>query len=145
MKKLPFKISLLFVAPLIFIASVASAQTLADAGAVKPAVVKAVAPKTYPAIAKTARAGGKVVVKVIISSTGKVTSAKTMSGHPLLANISEVTAMRWLFAATEKKDEGRFVELEFVYEVADRDEEAGTFFMPPYQVALVESPPPIIH
>ena len=68
-----------------------------------------------------------------------------MSGHPLLATISEVTAMRWLFTATEKKDEGRFVELEFVYEVADKEEDAGTFFMPPSQVALIESPPPIIN
>ena len=38
----------------------------------------------YPAIAKAARAGGTVGVQIIIDEEGKVISARTVSGHPLL-------------------------------------------------------------
>jgi TonB family protein len=38
----------------------------------------------YPAIARSARASGTVTVQVTVDESGKVTSARAISGHPLL-------------------------------------------------------------
>ena len=38
----------------------------------------------YPAIAKAARASGTVTVQIIVDETGRVLSARAVSGHPLL-------------------------------------------------------------
>jgi TonB family protein len=124
---------------IIFTASGALAQTASDRLA-KPAVVKAAAPRTYPAIARAARASGKVVVRVTINQAGKVIAAKATSGHPLLQKVSVEAAQRWLFAAAEKKDEERFAELEFIYTIGNKEEEAGQFFLPPYQGEIVTVP-----
>jgi TonB family protein len=137
MNKLLFKI-LLITSLLILPSGVVPAQT--EGTDDRPGVIKAVAPK-YPPIARASRTSGKVVVKVTLNPAGEVTAAKMISGHPLLAQISLETARRWLFSATDKKEAERFVELEFVYTPGTKKEDAGVFFMPPYQIEIIDFPP----
>jgi len=54
------------------------------------------APK-YPAIAAAAHVTGTVRVDVTLDSTGQVTSAVVVDGHPLLRKICEVAAKDWRF------------------------------------------------
>ncbi len=54
----------------------------------------------YPAIAKAARAGGTVGVQIIIDEEGKVISARTVSGHPLLFATSLKAACAARFSPT---------------------------------------------
>jgi protein TonB len=54
----------------------------------------------YPAIARTIRLEGSVVVEVVISSEGFVESAKAISGHPLLAPTAVAAAREWRFQPT---------------------------------------------
>jgi TonB family protein len=115
------------------------AQTVGTDGG--PKVIKAVAPKSYPPIARASRAGGKVLVKVTLNPAGEVTATKMISGHPLLAQISVETAKRWLFSAADKQEAERFVELEFVYAPGSKKEDSGVFFRPPYQVEIIDSTP----
>ena len=63
----------------------------------EPAVViKKVAP-AYPAVARSTRAGGLVVVSVDINDQGEVTSAKAVEGPMLLRQAAEEAARRWKF------------------------------------------------
>jgi len=57
------------------------------------------APK-YPAIAAAAHVTGTVRVDVTLDSTGQVTSAVVVDGHPLLRKICEVAAKDWRFNST---------------------------------------------
>jgi TonB family protein len=54
----------------------------------------------YPAKARMYNATGEVRVQVDISETGRVTSAKAISGHPLLRDAAEVAARKWIFKPT---------------------------------------------
>jgi periplasmic protein TonB len=54
----------------------------------------------YPAIAKTAGASGPVNVQVLIDETGKVISAKAVSGHPLLMAAAQHAAYGARFSPT---------------------------------------------
>jgi TonB family protein len=51
----------------------------------------------YPPLAKAARVSGAVIVEVAIARTGQVTSAKILSGHPLLKEPSLAAARKWEF------------------------------------------------
>ena len=55
----------------------------------------------YPAVAKAAGASGTVVVHVIVDETGKVTSAKAVSGHPLLQQAAVQAAYQARFEPTK--------------------------------------------
>lgn len=55
----------------------------------------------YPAAAKAARAEGTVVVQVTIDEAGKVTSAKAVSGHPLLQAAAVAAARQAVFTPTK--------------------------------------------
>ena len=59
------------------------------------AVVK-VSPK-YPTMAKDAKVEGAVVVEVQVSDSGRVVSARALSGHPLLRASAEEAALKWRF------------------------------------------------
>jgi len=143
MNRMIFRFSLLLIATLILTASDVLAQTASN-HLINPAVVvKAVAPKGYPDIARVMKADGKVVVKVTINSTGKVISTKIISGHLLLYAPSVEAAKQWLFSAAEKKIEERFIELEFIYTHATKKDDAGVFFMPPYRVEIIAATPEI--
>jgi periplasmic protein TonB len=54
----------------------------------------------YPTIARTARVQGPVQVQVLISEEGRVVSASTVSGHPLLLDASVQAARQWVFTPT---------------------------------------------
>jgi protein TonB len=54
----------------------------------------------YPALAKTAGASGVVQVQVTIDETGKVVSARAVSGHPLLQAESVRVAYQARFSVT---------------------------------------------
>ena len=54
----------------------------------------------YPAAAKAVRAGGSVVVQVVISEGGSVISASAVSGHPLLRAAAEGAARGARFSPT---------------------------------------------
>lgn len=55
---------------------------------------------TYPATAIAVNAQGKVDVQIMIDEHGKVVSAKAVSGHPLLRNVSEQAAWGAKFTPT---------------------------------------------
>jgi TonB family protein len=54
----------------------------------------------YPAIAKAARASGTVVVQVLVDESGRVTSARAVSGHPLLQQSAVQAAYQARFSPT---------------------------------------------
>jgi TonB family protein len=55
---------------------------------------------TYPSIARNARASGTVTVQVVIDEQGKVSSARAVSGHPLLQAVSVAAARQARFTPT---------------------------------------------
>jgi periplasmic protein TonB len=55
----------------------------------------------YPAIARSARAAGTVVVQVTIDESGKVISARAVSGHPLLQAAAVQAAYGARFSPTQ--------------------------------------------
>lgn len=59
----------------------------------------------YPVIARAARAGGDVVVEILIDEQGNVTAARVLSGHPLLRDAAIKAAQEWKFGKTV--NEGR--------------------------------------
>jgi TonB family protein len=105
-----------------------------------PAVVKAVAPTFYPAIAVAARADGKVVIEVQIDAAGKVTSAHAVEGHALLRKAAEETAARWQFEPDAGAAERRVVSLTFIYHIASKVAKGEVVFSPPYQVEVTYEP-----
>ena len=54
----------------------------------------------YPVMAKQIRLQGTVIVQVLIDESGKVVSAKAISGHPLLVADSQRAAMQSRFSPT---------------------------------------------
>lgn len=59
----------------------------------------------YPMLAKQARAHGSVNVQVLIDETGKVVSAKAVSGHPLLLQAAQQAAYGARFSPTTLGDQ----------------------------------------
>jgi TonB family protein len=55
----------------------------------------------YPAIARATHASGTVVVQVTVDETGKVTSARAVSGHPLLQAAAVQAAYQARFTPTK--------------------------------------------
>jgi TonB family protein len=51
----------------------------------------------YPALAKTARVTGEVIVEITIGEDGNVASSKVISGHPLLQQAALRAARQWQF------------------------------------------------
>jgi len=105
-----------------------------------PAVVVAVAPATYPAIARAANAHGDVVIDVQVNAAGDVVSAKSISGHPLLKKISEEAAAQWKFSSLVGSTKERTVQLSFNFGQVDAGPnpkyDLTTIFRPPYKVEI---------
>jgi TonB family protein len=55
----------------------------------------------YPAIAKAAHAEGAVVVEVLISKTGEVICARSLTGHPLFRAAAVAAVPKWKFEPIE--------------------------------------------
>lgn len=58
-------------------------------------------PPVYPAVARAAKAEGRVVVEVVVNETGQVESANAVEGHPLLRAAAVDAARKWEFAPTQ--------------------------------------------
>ena len=57
-------------------------------------------PPIYPQIAKTVRASGSVSVQIVVDETGRVISARAISGHPLLQQAAQQAAYQARFSPT---------------------------------------------
>lgn len=110
-----------------------------------PTVTKAVAPSTYPAIARAAHAEGNEVVEVTINTKGDVVAAKGIQGHALLASTAVSAARRWTFAAVPEGSSERSAKLTFNFRVAANKEEAQIAFNPPYEITFAVAPGDIVN
>jgi protein TonB len=63
----------------------------------------------YPAAAKAVKAGGSVNVQVEVDEKGNVTTAKAVSGHPLLRAAAEQAAKQAKFKPSSEKLKGVIV------------------------------------
>jgi protein TonB len=59
----------------------------------------------YPPVAKQARVQGTVVVQVLVDETGRVLSAKAVSGNPLLLHAAQGAALQARFSPTVLNDQ----------------------------------------
>jgi TonB family protein len=55
----------------------------------------------YPAIAKAARVESTVIVEILVSKTGDVICARSLSGHPLLRAAAVAASLKWKFEPIE--------------------------------------------
>lgn len=55
----------------------------------------------YPVIAKAAHAEGTVIVEVLVSTSGNVICARSLSGHPLFRAASIAAVLKWKFEPVE--------------------------------------------
>ncbi|MGH9769810.1 MAG: TonB family protein [Blastocatellia bacterium] len=98
---------LIIVVSLLFSASLAQAGKTSEKEivvrktgiALEQEAIKKVEPE-FPPIAKAVRASGEVKVEVTIDKTGKVVSARVVSGHPLLRGSAQAAARQWKFKPT---------------------------------------------
>jgi TonB family protein len=98
----------------------------------------------YPPAARAVRATGEVVVEVKIDKQGKVTSAKGISGHPLLRGASENAARQSTFEPSENVDE-RQAKLAFVFllDWDNRVKKNIKRYSAPYRMEIIAEPPVI--
>ena len=61
-----------------------------------PRVLHKVEP-VYPRLARQRRIQGTVVFEILISGEGSVSSARLLSGHPLLVTAARESIMRWRY------------------------------------------------
>ena len=54
-------------------------------------------PPIYPAIAKSARVQGPVVLRAVISRTGTIENLQVLSGHPLLVRAAVEAVQQWRY------------------------------------------------
>jgi TonB family protein len=83
-----------------------------------------------------------VVVEVEIDPAGNVSSAKAVSGHPLLRQAAKMAANRWKFEAAAKSAR-RTARLQFVFRIAEKKlppADATPVFMPPYKIEITHNP-----
>ena len=82
------------------------------------AALKKVHPE-YPPAARSVRAGGKVVVRILVTKKGDVAEACVVEGHPLLRAASIEAAKQWKFkknfGAIDYKLKERFAELDLTF------------------------------
>ena len=55
----------------------------------------------YPPIAKAAHAQSTVIVEMLVSKSGDVICARSLSGHPLLRQVAVAAALKWKFEPIE--------------------------------------------
>lgn len=81
----------------------------------------------YPPLAKAARVSGAVVVEVTTDEDGFVTSARALSGHPLLKDAAVSAAQEWRFTPTKVNGEAvqviGTITFNFTYPTREEDSE----------------------
>ncbi len=103
------------------------------------ALLAAVSP-IFPPTAVATNTSGTVLVEVEINAAGEVTSARSVSGHPLLRKAAENAARRWRFTSATSP---HTVQLTFVFRIMPKGasaEELTPMFTPPYQVEVRHQP-----
>ncbi len=82
------------------------------------AVVKKVDPE-YPPAARSVRANGKVIVRILVNKKGDVVAACVVEGHPLLRAASLEAAREWKFKKNfgfvDSKPKERFAEADLTF------------------------------
>jgi TonB family protein len=130
--------SLLTLIVLAILTGAATVARNAQSTGESPAVIAAVAPATYPAVARQANAHGEVVIEVQVDAAGNVPSAKLISGHPLLRKVSEEAAKQWKFSPSQGGTKERVVRLTFGFQTVDASRnpmyEFTIVFLPPYKI-----------
>ena len=82
----------------------------------------------YDPLARQIRVQGDVPVQVRINESGKVTSARATTGHPLLVRVAEGNIQTWVFNRGEERT------IEIVYQF--RLEEPEVYYDPPSRVTF---------
>jgi hypothetical protein len=134
------RISATFLVPLLYAAFIANAQE-SQSSYVTPDAVSASIPD-YPWIARRANISGTINVDIMVAGDGSVASAKAVDGHPLLAKVSESSALKWRFVPAQESSDMRPVRLAFTFRLmpegtADRD--LLPVFVTPYHVEIRET------
>ena len=127
----------------IFLAGIAVLLGTAIAVAQQTAVaVKAAVAPHYPPIAVAARAGGDVVVRVLVGPDGSVLHAEVVSGPRILQQSATEAAEKWKFETSDQAATNRSSEIKFSYVLLPEDakEESETVFLPPDAVVLRHRP-----
>jgi TonB family protein len=82
------------------------------------AAVKKVEPE-YPPAARSVKATGKVVVRILVNKKGDVVEACAIEGHPLLRAASVEAANQWKFKKNfgfvDYKSKERFAEIDLTF------------------------------
>jgi TonB family protein len=107
-------ISILLLGTLVVLSSPFSSARRMQSGD-DPKVIETKAP-VYPAIAFAAHASGTVLVDVEVDPEGKVTSARAISGSPLLLAASRNAALGWRFQASSPATTSSKVQLKFDFD-----------------------------
>ena len=104
-------------------------------GKPQPKILQSVVP-AYPAAAKAVRAGGTVSVTLVVDRDGKVSSAKAVSGHPLLRAASEIAAAKFLFETSDDPSPREAI-LQFIFLVSSDKKADIKRFECPYRILVV--------
>lgn len=96
-------------------------------------VSQATAP-VYPAKAKRDGKIGKVLIKVTVAPDGTVSTAKVVSGDPLLSQVSLTAAKNWKFEESTKDSED--ITLTFNFWLVNRDNTETETYIAPYRLDI---------
>lgn len=66
-------------------------------------------PPVYPPLAREARIGGDVILKIVVRSDGNVAAAEVISGHPMLMQAALESARKSTFLHQEASEANSFV------------------------------------
>jgi TonB family protein len=96
----------------------------------------------YPVVAATLNEQGTVVITVNINATGRVISAKYLSGPSHLRTVAEASARRWRFNAVKQRAI-RTVDLSFVFTMPSNvlEQDINADVDSPYEVEIRRDPP----
>lgn len=133
--RIPLVVALL-ASPLMIVGHQATNTALAQETA---KVIKWVAPSTYPAIARQAKASGKVLVEVEINGEGKVVYAHVIAGHALLKAVAVSAARKWEFSAVDNAENPKAT-LTFDFQMVDKKKDEAIVFKPPYELYISKAP-----
>ena len=90
----------------------------------------------FPAAARAVRASGEVVIAIKINKEGKVTFAKTESGHPLLQKAAEAAAKQSVFETSENNDERKAILTYVFLNVLNDGEKSLKRYSNPYRIEV---------
>jgi TonB family protein len=95
----------------------------------------------YPPLAWVRREQGEVLVDVTIAPTGRVISASTVKGTPLLGDVAQEKSREWIFDKVSEDAGVRTARLTFVFHLQDAPSLANQpEFTPPYRVDIIPRP-----